>query len=417
MGTNMLVGSSAITAGQVSGGTGFTPGVTLASIEISASYVTGTDVNAGGGTIIIAIDGAGAPASATLTQGASRAYTVGDIIELEEALLNTAGGGTGTGQTSFTLVAGNILALSPQASATITSVDLYNELDTMIADTAGSGYLVGDVLTIAAGALGAGSESGKITLVDADIVDANAFTLESRGQGVIMNSAGAENSQGALANGTNNNLRWEVVSPNTSSGTFSLIIRQGNDTSTAKRVLEIFPNVSLDPKASNYISRVVGDQKKVLRGASTADPYIETTGSYANASRYVRVKEVQYKTPNYFDNNGDPVSAFTASLPDVGSGSFAGANGALFSSTGYPTYNKALYYDQIGDNNTQGLTSTEMTATAGESNYATAFNLLANKDDYQYNIITAPGLYYAASMMTTPLKFINTKYCNIEEML
>ena len=103
-----------------------------------------------------------------------------------------------------------------------------------------------------------------------------------------------------------NNVRWEIQATDIASGTFSLIIRQGNDTSTAKRVLEIFPNVSLDPKASNYISKVVGDMKKVLRGAGTADPYVETTGSYGNASRYVRVSNVAYKTPNYFDNNGSP---------------------------------------------------------------------------------------------------------------
>jgi phage tail sheath protein FI len=378
MGTNMLVGSSAITAGQVSGGTGFTPGVTLSSIEISQSYVNGTDVNAGGGSIIITIDGGQVPASATLTQGASRAYTVGDVIEIDAVYLNAAGGGAGTGTTSFTLVAGNILALSPQSSATITSVDLYNELDTMIADTAGSGYLVGDVLTIAAGALGAGSESGKISLVDADIVDANAFTLESRGQGVIMNSAGAENSQGALANGTNNNLRWEVVSPNTSSGTFSVIIRQGNDTTRAKSVLESFNNVSLDPKSPNYISRIIGDQTQVVRGSGT-DVYLQTTGSYANASRYVRVKEVNYKTPNYLDNSGQPQSQFTASIPLQASGSFGDAVGSILTGTG-------KYYDKITASDTQGL--------VGE-NYTTAFNILANKDDFKYNLISAPGLFHS----------------------
>ena len=39
-----------------------------------------------------------------------------------------------------------------------------------------------------------------------------------------MNSAGAENSQGALTNGTSDNLRWEISSPNTSSGTFSVLL-------------------------------------------------------------------------------------------------------------------------------------------------------------------------------------------------
>ena len=393
MGTNMLVESSAITAGQVSGGVNFAPGIASAPIEISQSYVNGTDVNAGGGSIVITTDGAGAPASAVLTQGTSRAYTIGDIIEIDEALLNTAlGSGAGTGTSTYTLVAGNILALSPQASATITSVDLYNELDTMIAGTAGSGYLVGDVLTIAAGALGAGSEPGTVTLVDADIVDANAFTLESRGQGVIMNSAGAENSQGALANGTNNNLRWEVVSPNTSSGTFSVIIRQGNDTTRAKSVLESFNNVSLDPKSPNYISRIIGDQTQVVRGSGT-DVYLQTTGSYANASRYVRVKEVNYKTPNYLDNSGQPQSQFTASIPLQASGSFGDAVGSILTGTG-------KYYDKITANDTQGLV---------DANYTTAFNILANKDDFKYNLISAPGLFQSGYSSVLNTLIANTE--------
>ena len=395
MGTKMLVESSAITAGQVSGGTGYdvNGGSPSTAIPILVAYVNGASATAGGGTIAVTIDGAGAPASATLTQGTSREYTIGDIIEIPEAILNAAlPTATGTGDVSFTLVAGNILALSPQASATITSVDLYNELDTMIAGTVGSGYLVGDVLTIAAGALGAGSEPGTVTLVDADIVDANAFTLESRGQGIIMNSAGAENSQGALTNGTTNNLRWEVVSPNTSSGTFSVIIRQGNDTTRAKSVLESFNNVSLDPKSPNYISRIIGDQTQVVRGSGT-DVYLQTTGSYANASRYIRVKEVNYKTPNYLDNSGQPQSQFTASIPLQASGSFGDAVGSILTGTG-------KYYDKITATDTQGLV---------DENYTTAFNILANKDDFRYNLISAPGLFQSGYSSVLNTLIANTE--------
>ena len=206
-----------------------------------------------------------------------------------------------------------------------------------------------------------------------------------------MNSAGAENSQGALANGTNNNLRWEVVSPNTSSGTFSVIIRQGNDTTRAKSVLESFNNVSLDPKSPNYISRIIGDQTQVVRGSGT-DVYLQTTGSYANASRYVRVKEVNYKTPNYLDNSGQPQSQFTASIPLQASGSFGDAVGSILTGTG-------KYYDKITANDTQGLV---------DANYTTAFNILANKDDFKYNLISAPGLYSIRVFFS--IKYFNCKY-------
>lgn len=119
-----------------------------------------------------------------------------------------------------------------------------------------------------------------------------------------MNSSGTEGANGALTNGTRDNIRWEIQAPNTGSGTFSVIVRQGNDNSKSKSILEIFPNVSLDPKQSNYVARIIGDFTENLIGAGTSDPYIQTTGSFRNASRFVRVKSVNLKTPDYFDNDG-----------------------------------------------------------------------------------------------------------------
>ena len=132
--------------------------------------------------------------------------------------------------------------------------------------TAGAGYDVGDTLTVAAANMGNPGADLVLTLVDADIVDGNAFVLESLGEGQIMNSAGALNSLGALANGTPNNLRWQITSPDTGSGTFSVLIRRGNDTSRAPAILESFNGVSLDPTSPNYISRIIGDQTEVLKG-------------------------------------------------------------------------------------------------------------------------------------------------------
>ena len=85
--------------------------------------------------------------------------------------------------------------------------------------------------------------------------EANRLVLETIGEGEIMNSLpvaqtgdtitdGANNT---LASGSKDNMRWEIASPNTASGTFSVIIRRGNDTGKSKTVLETFTNVSLDP--------------------------------------------------------------------------------------------------------------------------------------------------------------------------
>ena len=211
------------------------------------------------------------------------------------------------------------------------------------------------------------------------------FILETLSHGDIMNSTGSSAPEGpnnTLPSGSIDNFRWEIISPNTASGVFSLLIRQGNDTATSKQVVETFPNLSLDPLASNYISKVIGDQVQTVRGTGT-DVYLQSSGSYRNASRYVRVREVNFQTPNYFTNNGAPKNEFTSSIPAAQSGAFGGAEGDITGS-GAPS----KFYQTI-DNTTggnQGLTG---------ANYTTAINLLANRDEFRYNLITAPGLILA----------------------
>ncbi len=78
------------------------------------------------------------------------------------------------------------------------------------------------------------------------------FVLETLSEGVEQNNTGTEVSS-SLPSGSKNNVRWEIVSPNTSSGTFSLLIRRGDDIATSKKILETWPNLSLDPNAKNYI--------------------------------------------------------------------------------------------------------------------------------------------------------------------
>jgi len=203
-----------------------------------------------------------------------------------------------------------------------------------------------------------------------------AFTLETISEGIIMNNNQGTLSNGALVSGSIDNVRWQVVSPDSASGTFTLLVRQGNDTTTNPNVLESFTNVSLDPNSPNYIEAVVGNFKQnTAYDSSTGQYYIQTSGSYANASRYVRVKEVLTPTYNYFDNNGIAKSQYFSSLPLAGSGSFGGATG---NDLDYVTN----LYQNIGTV-TQGLTSTD---------YAIADDILANPDEYNFQLVATPGI-------------------------
>jgi hypothetical protein len=222
----------------------------------------------------------------------------------------------------------------------------------------------------------------------------NIFTLEYLSDGTIGNSDSTEVSS-SLPSGSANNVRWEVQSPNTSSGTFTLLIRRGDDTANTPTVLETWSNLSLDPNQSNYIEKVIGNQTYNIRidGAST---YLQVTGSYPVNSKYVRVKSVNQKTPNFFDNTGTAISSYTGSIPVDQSGAFGGATGNTI-----PTY-QANFYENMGGSNLQGISP---------SDYTQSFSVLANKDDYKYNIITAPGLMRAESGHAT---VINTLINNTQ---
>ena len=202
------------------------------------------------------------------------------------------------------------------------------------------------------------------------------FVLETLSKGTLMNTGTQELAGGALATGSADNIRWEITGTNTSSGTFSLLIRQGNDTNNAKSVVETWSNLSLDPKSPNYIARVIGDQTQTIANDGTTY-FVQTSGSYANASNYIRVKAVNFKTPDYFDNTGAAKAAYTGSLPVASSGSFNGATGTPFSQR------TANFYENINSTDTQGVTG---------SDYTVMLNLLANQDEYQYNVISMPGL-------------------------
>jgi len=202
------------------------------------------------------------------------------------------------------------------------------------------------------------------------------FVLETISQGIIMNNSGSEVS-GSLVSGSRDNIRFEITNVNTGSGTFNVLIRQGNDTTSNKNILESFNNVNLDPNSVRYISTIIGDQKQSYNSTTNQ---ITLTGDYSNNSNYVRVKSVNYPTPTYLNSNGTISNAsYTGSLPANGSGSFGSATGTIAANVG------ASMYDSIGTT-TQGL--------AG-SDYDKMITLFSNKDLLQFNLLFTPGLLHS----------------------
>ena len=365
---NLITGSSGTNA--LSGGA--TLGNTVGPFVIAATSVLPTGGT--GATFTVTGDGAGALASVTIAAPGS-GYKAGDVVTISEADLLTAGFVANDQTLKITLAATNVLTK-------VLSVNVVED---------GSGFVAGETATILGAAIGAGDmTSATFLLVASNIENANTFILETLSEGIIMNNTfpvgsdtnSTELARGALASGSADNIRWEIANVNTASGVFSLLIRRGNDNANQRVVLESYNNISLDPFSPNYISRAIGDvTSNVVVAADGSGTYLQESGSYPNISNYVRVKEVKFNTPRYFNNNGIAKTEFTASLPVVGSGSFDVAVGSNLNAEGANLFN-----EKISATNTQGLVGTD---------YTNAINLLANQDDFQYNVISAPGLYFS----------------------
>ena len=222
------------------------------------------------------------------------------------------------------------------------------------------------------------------------------FVLKTIGKGEVFNTstgvtdAGVQFADGALKSGSADNIRWEIANKDADKGTFTLLIRRGDDSHNSKVVLETFNNVSLDPNSANYIESVIGNQyrSKSTDGSKT---YIKTFGEYTNKSNYVYVSAVNTPTLNYLGTDGSTVGSdangtvYSNLLPINISGSFHGATGAN-------DVAGAKFFQNIENANSQGLLGT---------NYLDAISILDNKDEYQFDIISAPGLVYAFGNHTT----------------
>ena len=208
--------------------------------------------------------------------------------------------------------------------------------------------------------------------------------------GATQDSAyiGADN---LLPSGSKDNIRWEVLSSNTSKGTFQLNIRRGNDTENRKETLESWNNLSLDPNSTNYIAKVIGDKSYNIGTDGDGTTFLRPTGSFVNKSKYVRVT-VDRPTVDWYDESGGTrVSGNTTLIPVNGSGSYAGGFDGGDDGTIVQGYSTQLFYDKITAGNSQGFDLSTGT-NAAVTQYKNALTLLENQDEYDFNLLLLPGV-------------------------
>ena len=230
-------------------------------------------------------------------------------------------------------------------------------------------------------------------------------------------------------------------------GTFTVLVKEYSDTNKKPNTLQAFNNVNLDPNSPNFINRVIGDRKLTI----ASDGKITETGDWVVTNRYIRIANLNTAAPvqavpfghtayqlpisasavvgalvpavtyvsasaNVYggidlDNNTDN-EIYLKPIPTgagVGSNSVFGldaANGGSKSigdktaqfvvafQEGFDGMNPAtsIYIGaDIIAGNSQGFDLTSAT-TSGSVSYMKAINALSNTDEYDINMIVAPGV-------------------------
>jgi phage tail sheath protein FI len=90
------------------------------------------------------------------------------------------------------------------------------------------------------------------------------------------------------------NVKAAGTTNGTDYGTFTVVVRDFNDTDKKKNVLETYSNVNLDPNSPNYISRVIGDRKREIDSITGK---ITESGDWVNNSKYIRITNLNAQAP------------------------------------------------------------------------------------------------------------------------
>lgn len=235
-------------------------------------------------------------------------------------------------------------------------------------------------------------------------------------------------------------------------GTFTVIVRDFNDTDKKKIVLETYANVNLDPNSPNFISRVIGDRTLYIDNSGK----ITESGDWVNNSKYIRIINLNTASPVQavpfgHDKYTLPVSASAAVgslIPSVtfSTGSVAQSGSTLYAgidldnNTDNTIYLKPTpLYAGVGSNSVFGLDTTSQNslavgdtraqftiafqggfdgmnpatvinsgadiiagntqgfnlsnaASSGSVAYMKMINALSNTDEWDINMIVAPGV-------------------------
>jgi hypothetical protein len=230
-------------------------------------------------------------------------------------------------------------------------------------------------------------------------------------------------------------------------GTFTVLVKEYGDTNKKPNTLQAFNNLNLDPNSPNFISRVIGDRKLTIN----SEGKITETGDWVVTNRYIRIATLNTAAPVQAIPFGHaayqlPVSASAATgskipavtyvtasanvyggidldfntdneiyLKPIPVGAGVGSNSVFgldatnggSKSIGDKTAQFVVAFQEgfdgmspatsiytgadISTGNSQGFNLSSAT-TSGSVAYMKAINALSNTDEWDINMIVAPGV-------------------------
>ena len=255
------------------------------------------------------------------------------------------------------------------------------------------------------------------------------------------------------------NVKAAGTTNGTDYGTFTVVVRDFNDTDKKKNVLESFSNVNLDPNSPNYISRVIGDRKRTI----ASNGKITENGDWVNNSKYIRITNVNSAAPvqavpfghaayqlpvnagNYanviprvtfsissvsdsskysgidFDNNGDnkiymkpiPVSAGNGANVSFSLDTIAGLSLSSTTSTEIAKRQFIVAFQEGFDGYAPNTNAADIepSTAAGKLAYGKHISALSNADEYDINMVVAPHVNRAdhSSVFTSILDMVEER--------
>jgi len=118
--------------------------------------------------------------------------------------------------------------------------------------------------------------------------------------------------------GTQENREIKVSITDIQDGTFTVLVREYQDSDFNPSILESFTNLSLDPDQENYIAKIIGDRQRWFQNGN-----VNVSGEYDGQSQYIRVEMGQQNLPTEIKPYGfqsyDPVveSSSSSTIPSV----------------------------------------------------------------------------------------------------